>query len=177
MSKADAELNWWKNYYRENKNFKEIRKKDWFDRSKFLTGIENETEIGLDYGSGLLSMLEFSGLKFDAIDPLMDEYKKIMDLPNNYQVQTNRKYDWIWCINVLDHTEDPIGLVEDIKNKLKPKGRLYLEVNMDDNLGGCHYELYTKEKIDKLIPFKRDYENIIRNEPDKQSYYFARYIS
>ena len=175
--KSERELNWWKQYYHMNKErFYDIRNKDWEDRSYYLQEIKGETGIGLDYGCGLLSMLEFSDLKFDAIDPLMNEYRELMDLPSNYHVDTNKKYDWVWCINVLDHTPYPDVLIKDAIKRLKKGGRLYLEVNLDDVLGTeCHYERFTKEKIDELVTIHKDYEKIIRNENDKQYYYFAKY--
>lgn len=174
MSKAELEFNWWKNYYKEQADFKAIRKQDWEDRSSFLRGIKEETGLGLDYGCGLLSMLEFSGLKFDAIDPLADKYREIMPLGDNYYTDTDRKYDWIWCINVLDHTENPQELIDDIKNKLKPGGRLYFEVNLDKELGDCHYSLFSKEKIADLIKIEPDYDLTITNG-ESQDYYFSKY--
>jgi len=178
MSKAIEEMNWWKNFYNNNKeNFTNIREKDWFNRSKNLPGLKDEIGVGLDYGCGLLSMLEFSGLKFDAIDPLIDGYREILALPDNYQKDTNKKYDWILCCNVLDHTDKPEELIADIKNKLKPGGRLYLEINFDDSLGNCHYEIYNKEKVDSLIDLEMIFETTERIEQDKQTAYYAKYKS
>lgn len=175
MSKAELEFNWWKNYLKEcGDTFTDIRKKDWADRSKYLRGIEEETGIGLDYGSGLMSMLEFSSLKFDAIDPIMDRYNELIPNKPNYHTDTNKKYDWIWCVNVLDHTKNPQALIDDIKNKLKPGGRLYLEVNLDKDLGDCHYSLFNKEKIADLVQIEPDYDlEVVASE--NQNYYYARY--
>lgn len=174
MSKAELELNWWKQYYNSLNDFEEVRKQDWNDRSSFLIGIKEETGLGLDYGSGLLSMLEFSGLKFDAIDPLMERYNEIITNKENYFTDTDKKYDWIWCINVLDHTENPQALIDDIKNKLKPGGRLYLEVNLDKELGDCHYSLFNKGKINDLIKVEPDYDmEVVVSE--NQNYYYAKY--
>jgi SAM-dependent methyltransferase len=178
MNKPEEEFNWWKNFVREKgSDFSEVRKQDWEDRSKNLLGLRYEKGLGLDYGSGPLSMLEYSGLCFDAIDPLMDKYRTIQELPENYYVDTDKTYDWVLCCNVLDHTDRPDLIIEDIKKKLKPGGHLYLEVNFDDILGNCHFEIYNKEKVDSLIDLKRDYEITDRIDKDLQTAYYARYTN
>lgn len=175
MSKAELEFNWWQNYLKEcGGSFYDIRKQDWEDRSEFLRGIKEESGIGLDYGSGLVSMLEFSGLKFDAIDPLMDRYNELIPNKSNYYTDIDKKYDWIWCVNVLDHTPNPELLISDIKSKLKKGGRLYLEVNIDKSLGDCHYSLFSKEKVFDLIKIEPDYDLTVTNNGE-QDYYFAKF--
>ena len=177
MDKSMHEINWWRDFYKKNRDrFYGIRLDDFIRTSRFFPEIKDEVGTGLDYGCGLLSMLEFSEKEFDAIDPLVDSYREMLELGDNYSLDTNKKYDWVWCINVLDHTETPEILIKDIKKKLKKGGRLYLEVNFDDSLGACHYELYNKDKVNGLVNLKKEYEHEFRNEPDKQTLYYAKYI-
>ena len=178
MDKHNEEFNWLRQFINTNKdNFATIREQDWKNRSRFLFGLRHEKGLGLDYGSGPLSMLEYSGLLFDAIDPLMDKYRTIQELPENYYIDTDKTYNWVLCCNVLDHTDRPELIIEDIKRKLKPGGKLYLEVNFDDTLGDCHFEIYNKERVNNLINLKRDYEVTDRIEKDHQTAYYARYTN
>jgi SAM-dependent methyltransferase len=85
------------------------------------------------------------------VDPLNDEYKKIVPLIGDYRTSTvdikDASIDYIVCVNVIDHTIDSDAMVRDIIRMLKDGGRLYFGVNFDDSLSLIHYELWNKERV------------------------------
>lgn len=56
---------------------------------------------------------------------------KVSDNPEDF----NQKFDKIFMFHVLEHIEDPISFLKDLKGVLKPEGKIYIEVpNVDDIL-------------------------------------------
>lgn len=165
------EVNFWKNLY-NNSDFRAVRLKDLNDKTEFFPEIFKEKGAGLDLGSGLLSIFSLTSLKCDAYDPLSDYYEEI--LPGRYIKEIKKVYDWIFCCNVIDHTPDPKGMIELIKKHCK--GRLYFEVNFDDELSPAHYKLWRIEDVrEYLKDFKLIKERVQRNPSYPQDIYQAIY--
>lgn len=56
---------------------------------------------------------------------------KVSDNPEDF----NQRFDKIFMFHVLEHIEEPISFLENLKNILKPNGIIYIEVpNVDDVL-------------------------------------------
>jgi hypothetical protein len=84
MNQADHEVNFWKGLVVSLgiDGFLELRKKDWFEKTKFFrNSIDKEQGQGIDVGCGPHSIFEQSDLDIVAIDPLMNQYKELIDLP------------------------------------------------------------------------------------------------
>jgi 2-polyprenyl-3-methyl-5-hydroxy-6-metoxy-1,4-benzoquinol methylase len=161
---AVAEVGYWNGRFKHfgEEEFLKLKKIDWdslsgkFNFKPFIAG-----QRGVDLGCGLVSMFEFSeGLEVVAVDPLRDEYNKIyITKPNPniiYQKKTetlrSEAFDFVWLVNVIDHTPDPTYLIEESFRLLKPGGLLYLEVNFDDILLPSHYRLWNDEVVKELLP-------------------------
>ncbi|MCL5435929.1 MAG: class I SAM-dependent methyltransferase [Patescibacteria group bacterium] len=185
------EIKFWKNLAEEKgENYEQHRKGDYHAETKNFPHFKSQDGFGLDLGCGLISVLEFSGKSFIAIDPLLDEYDKIVPVFKRmvaYEKQfdpdtipfRDENFDWVFCVNVVDHTKDPKRLMREIFRVLKPGGKLYFEVNFDDHLLAPHYELWDNEKINALKQmniFKTDFEFVERVDKDQQSRYWAEMI-
>lgn len=155
------------------------------DKTEHFPSFSKQKGKGLDLGCGLLSVLESSGKKIIAIDPLMNEYFAIFpheNRPVEYKHQPNPneipaedgEFSWVFCVNVIDHTADPQALVKEIKRVLKKNGKLYFEVNFDDNLSPAHYKIWSKVDIDELFrDFTVTHEFVERVPEHCQTRYWA----
>lgn len=114
---------------------------NWLSRSqdfKFITDKINKNSAILDVGSGPVSVLHvFPKCKtMIAVDPLESEYQRkyqrldyikyISDKAEKLTFLDN-SFDFILCINTLDHVENYKKVLEEMTRCLKPDGYLYME--------------------------------------------------
>jgi SAM-dependent methyltransferase len=80
-----------------------------------------------------------------GLDPLVNEYLKFNTLPQNDRFQyfacqgesiplENNTLDLAFCINVIDHVENPDRVIEEIYRVLKPGGEFCCAVHVVTNL-------------------------------------------
>jgi cephalosporin hydroxylase len=138
--------------------------------TSYFKTILSEQGKGIDYGCGLISVFQDSGLNMQFYDPLMNEYRKLYKLDNRYIDKIEGKYDYVCCFNVLDHTKDPWTIIDDFKRILSGGGRLYIDVYFDDKLYvPCHYLLIDIDSIRMYLQeFKLVEERIIDAECGKK---------
>jgi ubiquinone/menaquinone biosynthesis C-methylase UbiE len=171
----------------EGKNFL-LRRKG--DLERHLSHFDGKCDLkgkGIEFGTGCFSMLEFSEAdQVIGIDPLANDFKNIFTIPNdkvtildgdgeNVTFNDNT-FDWAVCWNVLDHTPNPERMVSEMFRVIKPKGKIYFNINFDDMLSPAHYSLWNEDVVDKCFVGKKQiYKKIIRNEPDQQYWFYAIY--
>lgn len=185
-SKLENELKFWKNLINSERDHFSFRRANDFARRKLFLDMDLSGR-GLEIGSGCLSMFEFSDARdVVAIDPLMDEYRKIYPLSSdrveylqgdgeNLNFDDN-SFDWVALFNVIDHTPHPQKMISEIKRVLKKGGILYFDVNFDDRLSPCHYGLWKIKDVRELLKdFKLISEKIVRNDGDSQFNYYGKY--
>lgn len=197
------EVNFWRGLFNQlgEAGFLELRKKDFEEKTKYFKAskdplddalgydLKAEKGNGLDLGCGLVSIFEFSDIKgVRACDPLLPEYDSIYQSKRekvdysassreNLEAYKDGEFDWVFCCNVIDHTPNPKKMVEEIRRVLKPGGRLYFQVNFDDNLSPAHYGLWRKETVDETFGDWTPKAFVVeRNEKDLQSIYNAVYV-
>lgn len=189
--KQIAEIGFWQGLTQDLNRFRLIRIADLKEKTKFFPTLFEETGRGLDLGCGPESIFEYCEAlqyKFEAVDPLMDEYAKLFPLrhyTNKHSQQDGENltfydeaFDWVFCVNVIDHTPDPQKMIDEVYRVLKPGGRFYFEVNFDDHITPCHYGLWTQETVENHIKsdkFTLISSNIERNPDYPQSLYHAVY--
>lgn len=203
--KAPYELDFWWGLVNDEgvEEFLDRRYYDFRDKTKYLDDIYNECgkpphlANGLDLGCGLVSIFEYAYQVTNkladtnyiyAVDPLFEEYNKIIpmggtkirygEMLEDDQIPfPSAFFDWIYCVNVLDHTPTPEALVKEIKRTLKDGGRLYFGVNFDDDLQLPHYQLMNFDNTSALLrDFKCKKIVIIRNDADNQYNFWGTYI-
>ena len=100
-----------------------------------------ETDKILDVGSGAHGLIfGFDDNFAVGIDPLAVEYKRLFTF---WQEDTNtvaaigerlpfndESFEFVLSDNVIDHAENPIGIIEEFARVLKPNGLLYFTVNV-----------------------------------------------
>jgi len=136
-----AEQLWWRRYL-SSKNLEEyhVWKQNYW--RKFL--LENDLEVSkesiiLDAGSGPAGIfMIFDQNKVKAYDPLLGEYqdKELINYKKFPWVEFHEKsleqiegiavYDCIFCINVINHVNDIVQVLENFFKILKPGGKLVI---------------------------------------------------
>jgi len=153
--RQQAELDFWKADYAlyEGQDYAKIRASNFQRIAARFPEVISLVGNGLDVGCGPVSMFEGSGLSMMAVDPLLEEYQKIyMPAESTVLYVPKHKddgilhfpdefFDFLFCINVVDHTNHYRTLIVEMHRVLKPKGRLYFMVNFDDHLYMPHHTL------------------------------------
>lgn len=152
--KQIAEIGYWSYKIHEvgdKDGFLDYRKGGLKYRTDFFPDFDKQEGLGLDMGCGPISVFEWSDKKCIGIDPLWDEYNKLLRItPRQEHFNQDgeklpfedEKFDWIFCYNVIDHTPEPNNMVDEMYRLLKPNGTVYLQVNFDDELSAPHYKLW-----------------------------------
>jgi SAM-dependent methyltransferase len=94
----------------------------------------------IEVGSGAHGLIFFFGNEHSVgVDPLAVDYRRLF--PWQKQVQTiaafgerlpfsDKSFDLVLCDNVVDHAENPAGIVRELVRILRPGGLLYFTVNI-----------------------------------------------
>jgi len=180
-SQQQAEVSFWRDLKAQHgDNYAAFRHSELKDKTQHFPSFEKQKGFGLDLGCGLVSVLEKCGKPLLYCDPLIDEYKKIEELPDTYVQQLDsdsipfddNSFDWVFCVNVIDHTPDPEALIEEIKRVLKPGGILYFQVMFDPALYAPHYKIWRMPEVERYITLKLiDGEVMYHNEWSKSAYW------
>lgn len=184
-SKQKNELDFWRWLYSTKDDYLEFRKQDAKEKMKHFD-ISNRNGIGIDVGCGLISVFNGLSNRVVAIDPLLEGYNEIVkhEVDNIRYIEASGEdipfkegyFDYAFCVNVIDHTPNPKKMADEIKRVVRKGGNIYFEVNFDDELSPCHYELWNKEKVKEMFgDLKLIKEVEERNEKDKQTLYHAIY--
>lgn len=157
-------------------SLQEIRKETFKDDKRRIEYIENmlngdNSKNILDFGCGTGGFLKLLKNKCNSYGVEMsDIYRNIL---NNDELEVyksidevNIKFDIICLWHVFEHLDDPIGILTQIKNYLKPDGIILIEVpHAEDvlmtrynnlefkkfNYWSEHLILHTKESLKKFI--------------------------
>ena len=143
-----AELIWWQNYLakRSKQRYLSWKRTYW---KNFLeqTGVDKQLVPGvriLEVGcgpAGIFSIL--TGMEMIAVDPLINLYHEriahfnLQDYPHvrffNIPLEnfsTNKTFDFIFCINVINHVKDMEAAVQQMTKFTSPHGKLILSVEV-----------------------------------------------
>lgn len=171
-NKEQHEISFWQDFIK-GKDFKEFRNSQDNWKIDEFPELRDRDGSGIDVGSGPLSVFEDTKNNIIAIDPLMDEYKKI------YKEETrikhikasgeelpfkDKEFDYSYCCNVIDHTPNPEKMVSELARVSK---KIYLQVNFDDQLSECHYGLWNEELVNKMFPYKQVFKKITEGQNQK----------
>jgi 2-polyprenyl-3-methyl-5-hydroxy-6-metoxy-1,4-benzoquinol methylase len=188
-SQQQVEVGFWRRCFvdEEGGNAEKYLHRRWndyrADAGLLWSEIEKEVGLGLDLGCGLVSTLGFKGTPIVAVDPLLFEYDKIFSYRSpwvNYRAEDGEElsspansFDYVWCINVIDHTPNPERMVSEIRRVLKPGGHLYFSVNYDPELQEAHYALWTRETVDRMLVAFHLLTGITQWRPEYRKYTFT----
>lgn len=103
---------------------------------RFLRKSDSILEVGCGSGDNLSRLMKkgYHAIGIDK-DPTVCNGEQIMNYDYRDFTPPNGKFDFIYAIQVIEHTLDPKGFIAWIINNLKPKGRFLLEIpNIDDPL-------------------------------------------
>lgn len=158
--KQYAEIAFWKDLSSSlgGKKFLAQRRKDLFDKVSHFPEMLYQEGCGVDYGCGLISIFEFGVFDFSivAYDPLIFEYNNMLTYgkmlyTHDSQVFKDEAFDFVFCVNAMDHTDNPLAMADDIYRILKPGGMLYFEVNFDPVLTAPHYHLWRMPDVEQYL--------------------------
>ena len=130
------------------------------DIFKFIIKNINKESNVLEFGAGKGEYCNRLVGSFDTeVVELDGEYFKFLLCKNKYSriSETNKKYDLIYCINVLEHIENDMQILLEFYDHMKENATLKLFIparkeifSSMDKLEG-HYRRYTKKSIYKLL--------------------------
>ena len=141
-----------------------------FIKSDLSAGsISAALEVGVGpLGIGVLGM-QRSDFHITAIDPLPRIELEISDEPLRKYFQTLREgvvyqtvqgeslpfddesFDFVCCHNVIDHTQSPIRILQEIHRVLKVRCNLFLTLHTFSFFGRMKFEILRKLQSDKMI--------------------------
>ena len=141
-----AELQWWRNYIRKKEPQAYLTWKDnyWI---QFLENLDIQPKVNqsvLDVGCGPAGI--FRVLKqqhVTALDPLLDKYEASLPVFSRKdhshcqfvistfeEYESNQKFDWVFCINAINHVANLKASVEKILQLTEENGRLVLSIDV-----------------------------------------------
>ena len=142
------EITWWKRYLADKspEDYLRWKKSYWTD---FLEKIEIRVSTSatvLDAGcgpAGIFTILENS--KVTAVDPLLEQYNflphfqkekypyvQFIDAP--LETAELPKFDYVFCLNVINHVADIEKSLDKITESVTPKGKLILSIDTHNYL-------------------------------------------
>jgi len=143
------ELAYWKDQYTQG-NPEQAARWHWYANVIFLDWFFSTNLSGmrlLDFGSGPMGVLHHirNSARRVAVDPLMTEYRRI-----GYDVEANgivalsampaEMFDVVFCLNVLDHTDNPSAVLHMLAGHVEPGGTMVFCVDLrpPEKRDACH---------------------------------------
>lgn len=150
-SDIEKEMDFWINYKQPHNDFK--HKQFYVDFFDFSQISDNVLEIGCG-GSPFITYIDNynNNLKLNLLDPLIDSISEIprYSFLKNYTIYNTNllesniedKYNFIICLNVLDHFENShTDFLGKIKSMLKNDGQLFLYYDIRRMHSDGHYSI------------------------------------
>jgi SAM-dependent methyltransferase len=160
LEKQQAELEFWKEWMAKP-DYVQIRRQDWIDKTRWFDiypwQVLPDPQRALDLGCGPDSVFEntpYAG-HVTACDRLMELYPKSPlrerclykeEDAENLSFASG-EFDWVFCVNMIDHTPDPVKVISEIHRVLRPEGLLFFEVHFDPHLFAPHYSLWNETVV------------------------------
>ncbi len=155
-----AEIRWWQNYLRKKpkKDYLKWKLTYWNELVEATGGFPKPGSKVLDAGCGPAGVFMALGqCNVDAIDPLLDTYEEKIDhfkkeeYPHVDFFHTPLEtfspgvtYEYIYCLNAINHVADLDLCFDQLVNLLKPGGKLIVSID-------AHNHGFLK-RIFRLIP-------------------------
>lgn len=141
-----AELQWWKNYLRKKEPQAYL---DWKDQywKTFLERLQLKLQPGasvLDVGCGPAGIFRvLQSQEVLGVDPLVDSYEAELAIFSKAAhphcrfestafeaYRENHRFDWVFCINAVNHVADLNGCLARLVELTAPDGRLVLSTDV-----------------------------------------------
>lgn len=196
-----AEIRWWKNYLRSKTPEDYLRQKEAYWQ-RVLRKLElpiKPSDLLLDAGCGPAGIfIHFRENPVDAVDPLLEQYAAQLPhfQPSAYpntrfiaqpleQWIPERKYDYVFCLNAINHVADLQKSLDHVCAALKPDGQLIISVDAHNysffkfvfqQIPGdiLHPHQYDLQEYKQMI-LKRGFE-LKQESCLKQNFFFNYYI-
>lgn len=157
----EAELAFWRDLVNGvgPKQYHAFRAAEYADKTRHFPSFATQDGEGLDYGCGCVSVFEGAQRlqPIIAVDPLWSYYESLLpptklrcsylNVAQDEPLVFVDFFDWVACINMIDHTPDPQFALEQIWKVLRPGGRLYFEVNFEAGIAPPHYGVWNEGTI------------------------------
>ena len=100
----------------------------------------------LDYGcgsGGFVKYLRDKSINAYGYDPIV-QYDALgeSDFLTNRQIWENKKYDIIFLWHVLEHTHNPLALVQNLKKRLNKNGKIFIAIPNFKSFDSKYYGKY-----------------------------------
>lgn len=126
--------------------------------------LSGKTVVDVGAGSQLRTRF-FTGARIVAVEPLADEYLEkiawceLVDADVVHAISAEQRIaelvglaDLVVCINVLDHTYDPLSIVDNIREYLHEDGQFVLSVDLHgETADGMHPVEFTQSSLIEML--------------------------
>jgi len=160
-----AELAFWRELVElHGEYYVAFRASEYHDKTHRFPSFLAQQGLGADIGCGCVSVFECFRKYVNAFDLLAEEYETLLLAQGGIQHCKLKMYkasiedspiggfySWAACLNMLDHTPNPALALANIKQMLRPDGRLYFEVHLDSVLSAPHYHLWKEQDVRQLF--------------------------
>lgn len=188
----EAELEFWRGLVAAQGEFYyAYRVAEYYEKVRYFPSFLKQDGLGADIGCGCISVFEGSRKAVVALDALAKDYSTmirwaapavlhcpIFPLVDELIDAGDEHYEWIACINMIDHTPNPEDLLREIHRVLKPEGRMYFEVNLEAGLAPPHYQVWTAGTVhafESLGLFRETFRYIQDVPEHNQRRYWAEF--
>ena len=170
------EIRWWQRYLKSKSPEEYLSwKRDYWNN--FLKKIEVEVEENaaiLDAGCGPAGIfIYFPKQEVTALDPLLDQYdslphfsksdyKNVNFLSSPLEEADLKKYDYIFCLNAINHVADLETSMDKIVESIKPGGQLILSIDAHNFKGLKHiFRLLPGDALHPHQYDKKEYQTML----------------
>lgn len=165
-SQQQAELAFWTDLVQRvgPEYYYAYRCAEYYDKTRHFPSFLAQEGLGLDFGCGCISVFELSSKHVQATDPLWNSYRRLLTQEIKPRLTyfpwgqdslsgmfSKGDYAWIACLNMIDHTPDPIFTLSSIWDMLAPRGRLYFEVNFEAGIAPPHYAVWNEKVVNSVL--------------------------
>jgi SAM-dependent methyltransferase len=193
-----AELEFWKGIYAQyaGQDYAAVQSANLPGKMRHWPDYKDLCGIGLDLGCGPTSVFEGSLLTQQsatmyAVDPLLEHYQQMYTPAHPTVIYKtgyrdgdplpfcNGFFDYVFCINVIDHTEHHTQMLDEIVRTLKVHGTLFFMVNFDwmltppNHASLWNWEVVEKEVSQRLFPERH---TIVYEYDYKKYSYWGKFV-
>jgi 2-polyprenyl-3-methyl-5-hydroxy-6-metoxy-1,4-benzoquinol methylase len=141
---------------------------------EILFDFQNMEGRVLDVGCGKRSRYDFPKAEYMGIDPLEKDHKdlRVKRGVGEHLPFDKCSFDKVLCISVLQHTQSPSQVLDEIERVLIDGGMLFMSIYYDE-LGGYVTHSFNKKEIFKLFE-KTNMDILHYFEHNKVGYVYAK---
>ncbi len=170
------EIRWWQRYLKSKspKEYLSWKRNYWKDFLQKIKVEVDENSSILDAGCGPAGIfIYFPKNEVSALDPLLDQYaslphfskadyKNVDFISAPLEDADLKKYDYVFCLNAINHVADLDSSIDKIVDSIKPGGKLILSIDAHNFKGLKHiFRLLPGDALHPHQYDKQEYQTML----------------